>query len=241
MSVAALAVGLVLAALPVPSLTGPVVDRAGAIPAPDEARLDSLARAARAANGGRGPQLAFLVVPSLEGEPIEEYSIRVAEAWKLGGAQEDNGVLFVVAVNDHQMRIEVGNGVEGELTDAQSGRIIRETMAPLFRQNRYGEGLYAGAARALDALGVRSADLPGPEAYRQRATRHQPIGPWFLLFFAIPFFLLRLLGGRHRRTFWTGPGGFGGFGGGGFGGRGGGGGYHGGGGGFSGGGSSGSW
>lgn len=237
MSVAALAAGLVLAAVPVPPLTGPVVDRAGVVAAPDAARLDALARSARAANGGRGPQLAFLVIPSLEDEPIEEYSIRVAEAWQLGGATEDNGVLFVVAVNDRKMRIEVGNGVEGELTDAQSGRIIRETLAPAFREGRYGDGLYAGAARALQALGVEGAGLPGPEAYR-RQVRHKQVSPLFLILFAIPFFLLRLLGGRHRRSFWMGPGGFGG---GGFGGGRGGGGYGGGGGGFSGGGSSGSW
>lgn len=241
MAFASLAVGLVLAAASVPPLTGPVVDRAGVISAPDQARLDALARAARSSHGGRGPQLAFLVVPSLEGEPIEEYSIRVAEKWQLGGAQEDNGVLFVVAVRDRKMRIEVGNGVEGELTDLESGRILRETLAPAFREGQYGQGIYAGATRALHALGFTGEGIPGPEAYRQTRTRSRGVHPGALIFFLLPFFLLRLFGGRHRRVFWMGPGGFGGFGGGFGGGRGGGGGYRGGGGGFSGGGASGGW
>lgn len=232
MPVVALVAGLLLAALPVPPLTGPVVDRAGVIDASDEARLDALARAARATNGGKGPQLAFLTVQSLEGEPIEMFSIRVAEAWKLGGAAEDNGVLFVVAVNDRQMRIEVGNGIEGELTDAQSGRIIREIVVPAFGAGQYGQGLYAGASRALAALGVQGEGIPRAEANQHR---RNSIDPLFVILFLLPLVFLRLMGGRRRRTFWMGPGGFGG------GGFGGGGGYRGGGGGFSGGGASGRW
>lgn len=223
-----------LALLPVPNLTGPVVDQAGLLKPAEAQRLDQLARDARAAEGGQGPQLAFLIVRSLEGEPIEDYSIRVAEKWKLGTKGKDNGLLFVVSLDDRRMRIEVGGGLEGEITDAQSSRIIREILTPAFRQGRYGEGLYVAAQTALAYTGVEV----GAKGRHPQEGENRGIPAVSLLFFLI-FAILFGLGGGRRRGFWIGgPGGFGGFGGGGFGGGGG---YRGGGGGFSGGGSSGSW
>ena len=227
-----LAAALVFALLPVPRLTGPVVDQAGVLSAQEEARLADVARRARASENGTGPQMAFLVVRSLEGEPIEAFSIRVAEQWQLGSADKDNGLLFVVAVADRQMRIEVGNGIEGEITDAQASRMIREILAPAFRQNEYGAGLYAAALQSLDYLGIDASGLP--PAQQPRGSRGRL--PWPIIFFVFLVFSGRLFGGRRRRAFWIGPG-LGGFGGGGFGG----GGFGGGGGGFSGGGASGSW
>lgn len=232
----ALAAALVFALLPVPPLTGPVVDRAGVLAPGDVAQLDSLARQARAAEGGNGPQLGFLIVPSLEGEPIEDYSIRVAEAWKLGSKAQDNGLLFVVSTGDRRVRIEVGGGLEGQITDAQASRIIRDILTPAFRAGAYGDGLLAAAQQALAYTGVQVGARPRPPQHGEG--RGIPLVA--LLFFG-SFFLLRMLGGRRRGFFFGGPFGGGGFGGGGFGGRGGGGSWGGGGGGFSGGGSSGSW
>ncbi len=231
----ALAAALVFALLPVPPLTGPVVDQAGVLSPREEAALGDLARSARAAEGGNGPQLGFLTVPTLEGEPIEDYSIRVAEAWKLGSAAQDNGLLFVVSTGDRRMRIEVGGGLEGHITDAQSSRIIRDILTPAFRRNAYGEGLYAAAQQALRYTGVEvGAQRRAPQQNEKRGI------PLVALLFFGSFFLLRMLGGRRRGLFFFGgPFGGGGFGGGGFGG--GGGSWGGGGGGFSGGGSSGSW
>lgn len=227
---------------PVPALTGPVVDRAGILSRSDAARLAQLAEGGRRANGGTGPQLQFLVVRSLEGEAIEDYSMRVAEAWKLGTAERDDGVLVVVAIEDRAVRIEVGGGVEGGLTDVQSSRIIRGTIVPAFREQRYGAGLYDAGVQILSALG----SLP------QGVTRTSPregarIPLVAILGFIVLTSVLRgFLGfGRRRRGLlgWAGvllgSGGFGGRGGG-FGG-GGGGGWSGGGGGFSGGGASGRW
>jgi uncharacterized protein len=233
-----LAAALLFALLPVPQLTGPVVDQAGVLSPRDKARLDDLARRALAAENGTGPQLAFLIVPSLEGEPIEDYSIRVAEAWKLGTAEKDNGLLFVVSTGDRQMRIEVGGGLEGEITDVQSAQIIRQILVPAFRANAYGEGLLAAAGTALSLTGV---DIGQVQRAPQEGER-RGIPFVALLFFAI-FFISRVLGGRGRGAFWLGAGlgslgggryrgGGGGFGGGGFGGGGGG---------FSGGGASGNW
>jgi len=256
---AALALLLLVAAPPaaaevaVPRLTGPVVDPAGALDARWEQRLADLSRAARAQNGGTGPQLQYLLVSTTEGEAIEDFSMRVAEAWKLGTKGKDDGVLVVVAVKDRKVRIEVGGGLEGGITDAQSGRIIRTAIVPAFREGRYGDGLYEAGQQILGALGA----LPKGMAKAQgRQTVEKEIGgipilgalfaflfglgsPVFILLI-IAFVILRAIFGSGRRGP-RGPWGGGGFGGGGFSSGGGGGGWSGGGGGFSGGGASGSW
>jgi uncharacterized protein len=259
--VAALALLLLVAPLraapeiPVPRLTGPVVDPAGAIDARWEQRLSDLSRAARAQNGGTGPQLQYLLVSTLDGEPIENYSMRVAEAWKLGTKGKDDGVLIVVAVKDRKVRIEVGGGLEGGLTDAQSGRIIRSAIVPAFREGRYGEGLYAAGQQVLGALGALPQGMSeGPRRQAAQKQVNVPVlgallgfllglGAPALVLLLIAFVVIRAIAGAGRRGPrgpWGG-GGFGGGGGGWTGGGGGGGGWSGGGGGFSGGGASGSW
>jgi len=98
-------------------------------------------------------QIAILIVTSLEGESIEEYSIRVAEKWELGQKEKDNGVLLLIAVDDHLMRIEVGTGLEGVLTDALSSRIIRNEMAPAFRRGDFDGGVTAAVNGIISAIG----------------------------------------------------------------------------------------
>jgi uncharacterized protein len=254
---AALAVALLVSALPasaapaVPRLTGPVVDEAGVLDAGWARRLSDLARAARAQNGGTGPQLQYLIVNTLDGDPIEDYSMRVAEAWKIGTKGKDDGVLVVVAVKDRKVRIEVGGGLEGGLTDAQSGRIIRSAIVPAFREGRYGDGLFAAGQQILAALGALPEGMT--QAPRRQVQKEIPLpivggllgflfslGAPALVFFIIAIVVLRALFGSGRRGP-RGPWGGGGFRGGGFSGGGGGGGWSGGGGGFSGGGASGSW
>jgi uncharacterized protein len=246
LAAAALASPLASAArVEVPPLTGPVVDRTGLLSREAARRLEALARAARG-SAGTGVQLQYLIVPSLDGEPIEDFSIRVAEAWKLGTGEADNGVLVTVAVEDRAVRIEVGGGLEGGLTDAQSSRIIRGTIAPAFRAGRYGEGLYDAGVQILGALGALPSGVEPTQRRVQPGSRFSALG---LLGLFVLFFVFRVLAGfgpRRRRHLWWGggpwigggPGGWGGFGGGG---GGGGGGWSGGGGGFSGGGASGRW
>lgn len=233
---------------PIPSLTGPVVDEAGLVDARWAQRLSDLSRAARAREGGTGVQLQYLLVSSLEGEAIESFSMRVAERWQLGTRGKDNGVLVVVARDDRRMRIEVGGGVEGGLTDAQSGRIIRNIMAPAFREGRYGEGLYDAGRQILAALGSLPEGMAEPRG-RPEPRNVPVVGPFLALLLGLgaPFVfgllvLIVVLGTLiGRRRGWGGTwGGGGGWGGGGWGG-GGGGSWGGGGGGFSGGGASGSW
>ena len=245
----ALLLALLCATTPIPALSGPVVDAAGLLDVNARARLESLARAARALNGGQGVQLQILTVPSLDGEPIEDFSIRVAEAWKVGTKGSDNGLLFTVAKAEHKFRLEVGGGLEGDLTDIQSQHILDDTLTPAFRRGDYGGGLYAASVEALSAVHGLPQGAQVPQAWSQNSYngRRGPSAgglgllawlllrhPIVLLFLVIVFFWL-----VRRRIFFL-PFGFGG--GGGFsGGGGGGGGWSGGGGGFSGGGASGGW
>ena len=112
--------------------------------------------------------MAVLIVPTTQPEPIETYSIRVAEAWKIGRKGQDNGVVFLVAKNDRKMRLEVGYGLEGVLTDVTARRIIAENIAPLFRQNQYAAGIKAGVDRVIAVVGRASRCLPAKPVAKQR-------------------------------------------------------------------------
>jgi uncharacterized protein len=98
-------------------------------------------------------QLAVLIIPTLDGDVLEEYSLKVAEKWKLGQEDKDNGALLLVVIEDHKMRIEAGIGLEGALTDAVCSRIIRNELAPHFRSNDYDEGVKAGVNAMIAAIG----------------------------------------------------------------------------------------
>ena len=187
-------------------------------------------------------QIAVLIIPSLKDVPIEDYAFRVAETWKLGQAEEDNGALLLIAVQDRQVRIEVGEGLEGVLPDAVCNQIIRNEIAPNFRQNNYEQGVIHAVTAMIGAIGGEYQAEETPVASR----RGRKGSIWTtLIILAIIIFISRMGGGRgnYRRGGWSsGAGWYGGFGRGGGGGGGGfGGGFSGGGGGFSGGGSSGSW
>lgn len=188
-------------------------------------------------------QIAILIIASLKNVPIEDYSHRVAETWKLGQAEKDNGALLLIAIDDRKARIEVGEGLEGVLPDAVANQIIRNEIAPHFRQNDYEGGVTAAVTAMIRAIGGEYQAEEGPTTSR----RGRKGSIWTtLIILAIIILISRAGGGRrgnYRRGGWSsGAGWYGGFGRGGGGGGGfGGGGFSGGGGGFSGGGSSGSW
>jgi len=98
-------------------------------------------------------QIAVLIIPSLDGDILEEYTLHVAEKWKLGQKEKDNGALLLIAVSDHKMRIEVGQGLEGVLTDAICNRIIRNELAPAFRKDDYDAGVTNGVNAMIKAIG----------------------------------------------------------------------------------------
>ena len=144
---------------PLPALTAHVTDTIGLLPADRraavEARLAALERE-------KGAQVAVLLVATTRPEAIEEYSIRVAEAWRLGRRSVDDGVLFVVARDDRRMRIEVGRGLEGAIPDAIAKRIIAEVVTPHFKAGDFPGGVEAGVEAI--AARVSGEPLPAPVA-----------------------------------------------------------------------------
>lgn len=132
-------------ALDVPPLTGRVVDLAHVLPA---SAVESVSARLASHEAATSNQVAVLIVPSLEGDALEEFSHRVATTWKLGQKGTDNGVLLLVAIQERKVRIEVGYGLEGTLTDARSARIIRNDVVPRFRAG----DLMGGVAAGIDAI-----------------------------------------------------------------------------------------
>jgi uncharacterized protein len=130
-------------------LTGRVVDHAQVLP-PNVAT--SLVRDLEAHEAKTGNQVAVLILPSLEGESLEEFSHRVAATWKLGQKGTDNGVLLLIALRERKVRIEVGYGLEGPLTDLRSGHIIRQEIVPRFRSGDLPGGIAAGVQAILGAI-----------------------------------------------------------------------------------------
>ncbi|MCG6949135.1 MAG: TPM domain-containing protein [Acidobacteria bacterium] len=175
-------VAATVAALEVPYLGGRVNDLADMLDDSFEARLEERLRALEEETGA---QVVVLTIPSLEGDPIEDFSMRVVETWKLGREGVDDGVLILVARDDRRMRIEVGYGLEGALTDAQSGRIIDYLMAPRFRQGDFSGGVDE-AVSAVSAA-VRGEGLELPES-QPRETGLPGVGSLiFFLLFGLPF------------------------------------------------------
>ena len=168
---------------PVPALQARVTDLTGTLSASDRAAMDAkLAEwEARTTN-----QLAVLIVPTTQPEAIEEYGIRVAEAWKIGQKGKDNGAILLVAKNDKRIRLEVGYGLEGVLTDLTSRRIIEETIAPLFSKGEFAAGINAGIDRIVSVVGA-GEPLPPAQPRRQAPARGFDLGTWALiLLVAVP-------------------------------------------------------
>ena len=125
----------------IPLLEGYVTDQAGLISAGVKVKLENYLKDFEKSDS---TQIFILTVPSLEGKALEQYSVEVAEAWKIGQAGKDNGVLLFVARDDRQVRIEVGYGLEGMLTDLLAGRIIDHEIIPRFKEGKFEEGITAG-------------------------------------------------------------------------------------------------
>jgi uncharacterized protein len=134
-------------------------------------------------------QVAVLTIDSLDGDPLEDFSIRVVDQWKIGQKGKDNGVLFLVVKNDRKMRIEVGRGLEHVLTDLAAGRIIDRVVAPLFKDGRFDEGFEAGITAVIQT--TRGEYTPGSR------TRGEP--PRLLKYLVIGAFLIIFLAANSRK------------------------------------------
>jgi uncharacterized protein len=145
-------------------------------------------------------QIVVLTVHSLEGEPLEDYSIRVAEAWKIGQKVKDNGVLFLVSREDRKMRIEVGRGLEGKLTDLTAGRIIDLVVKPRFKAEDYDGGFTAGVSALIDATrGEFTADRRTPSGGQGPYVPFAGEMPsWFAFLMLMGFFALFAAVARSR-------------------------------------------
>jgi uncharacterized protein len=146
----------VASAAEIPFLAGRINDNAGILSAATITRLETLLKDHEDSTSN---QIVVLTIASLEGEVLEEYAIRVAQTWGLGQKGKDNGVLLLVARDDRKVRIEVGRGLEGQLTDVVSGVIIRKEIIPAFKDGDYDRGVTAGVEAIVSAIqGAYTAD-----------------------------------------------------------------------------------
>jgi len=125
----------------VPRLSGPVVDEARLLSPQEQLELSELIRSVQ--NKGIA-QIQVAIIKSLGGEPIEAVSIKITDTWKLGDSKKDNGILFLIAVQDKKMRIEVGQGLEGDIPDLIARRILETKVQPFFRSGQFAQGIRSG-------------------------------------------------------------------------------------------------
>ena len=177
----------------VPPLVGRVVDQTGTLSGGD---IDALQKTIRGFEASKGSQIAVLIVPTTSPETIEQYSIRVAETWKIGRKKFDDGVLLVVAKDDRKLRIEVGYGLEGALTDVASKRIIDEVITPNFRRGDFAGGIAQGVSSMMRIIDGEKLPAPPPRQ-QQNSNLLNHIDPG-LMFFGAIFMggILRALLGR---------------------------------------------
>lgn len=226
-----------------PKLSGRVVDKAEMLSPAAEAKITQMLQAHEQ---GTTEQVVVVTVPNLQGYPIEDFGYQLGRHWGIGQKDKDNGALLIVAKQERKIRIEVGYGLEGRLTDAASFTIINQIITPAFKQGQFEQGIGNGAAAMVQVLGGQPLAVPNRSA-RSGKKKEMPLASLLLTIMLVLLFIFgggrsgrgggALLGGALLGAGMGGRGGFGGgsFGGGGFGGGGGGGG------GFGGGGGSGGW
>ena len=177
----------------IPQLTGRVVDRTGTLSSSD---IAALSQKLADFETRKGSQIAVLIVPTTEPETIEQFSIRVAEAWKIGRKRVDDGAILVVAKNDRHLRIEVGYGLEGALTDVTSRRIIDEVITPKFREGDFAGGISAGAERMMRVIDGEPLPAPSRSVNFANLDDIGPLAPFALFASLVVGGILRSLLGR---------------------------------------------
>jgi uncharacterized protein len=188
-----------MADVAVPPLTGRVVDKTATLSSSDVASLDQTLKDFEAR---KGSQIAVLIVPTTQPETIEQYSLRVAEAWKIGRKKIDDGAILVVAKDDRKLRIEVGYGLEGALTDVTSKRIIDEVITPKFRNGDFAGGISAGVDRIIRV--VDGEPLPAPAPRKNQGPDIDLFNPGSIFAMVFAGTILRAIFGRLLGSLATG-------------------------------------
>jgi uncharacterized protein len=185
---------------------GYVSDFAGVIDAQSRAQLEDYAARVEKATGA---QLAFVTIPSLEGEPIEDVTIHLFRQWGVGQKKKDNGAMLLLSIEDRRSRLEVGGGLGGAVTDGMSGLLL-DDMRPQLRQGRYGAALIQAAVRLGETIAKdQGVEIPPPASYQRPRRISRDSLPWPLILFGL--FLLFGLFSRGGRGGYRGGGGGGGF------------------------------
>lgn len=174
-----------------PPLTARVNDYARILSGATEQQLESILATLEREES---TQLAVLTITSLEGENLEEFSLKVAEGWRLGQKGRDNGALLLIAKNERKLRIEVGYGLEGSLTDLTSGRIIREIITPQFQSGNFDQGVIDGV-RAM--IGAVHGEFSTPDSAGSGPENPEDFGG-IVTFLLFSFFIIGKIIGRHR-------------------------------------------
>jgi uncharacterized protein len=175
--------------LAVPKLTGRVNDYAAMLSPATRQQLETVLADFE---GQESTQLAVLTIPTLDGAVLEEFSLKVAESWRLGQKGRDNGALLLIVKNDRKLRIEVGYGLEGRLTDLTSGRIIRDIITPHFRKGSFDQGVSEGVSAMIAAV---RGEFQAEQAAAPSSSGGDSDG--LIGFIAMAFFLLARIIGRH--------------------------------------------
>jgi uncharacterized protein len=181
--------------LPVPPLSGRVVDQTGTLTSGD---IAALTQRLKDLETRKGSQIAVLIVPTTDQEPIEQFSIRVADAWKIGRKKIDDGALLVIAKNDRHLRIEVGYGLEGALTDVTTKRIIDEVITPKFKAGDFAGGVSAGIDRMIGVIDGEQLPAPEPPHWQNPGSFSDidPLNPFVIVAVFIVGGILRATLGR---------------------------------------------
>lgn len=170
-----------LAALDVPPLQGRVNDTAAMLSPETVTRLNGILAAFESSDS---TQIVVLTIPSLDGEVLEEFSLKVVEAWKIGQKGLDNGALLLVSKDDRKIRIEAGYGLEGSLTDLVSGRIISGVIVPMFKKGRFDQGISDGVTAMMQAV---KGEFTASASSAAKKGKGDPSGLFLMLFFAYTF------------------------------------------------------
>jgi uncharacterized protein len=188
-----------LALVAVPPLSGRVVDQTGTLSTGD---IASLTQTLKDLETRKGSQIAVLIVPTTNGEAIAQFSLRVAEAWKIGRKKIDDGALLVIAKNDRHLRIEVGYGLEGALTDVTTKRIIDEVITPKFKSGDFAGGVSAGLERIIAV--INGEKLPEPAPAHWSGDNLEEFNPFWIMFALAVSGILRGALGRFAGSVATG-------------------------------------